>query len=74
MERTLKDLRLKENGKIIKINGSGPVKRRLMDMGVVRGTEVYVEKKAPLGDPIEVKIKGYSLTLRKEDAEKIIIE
>ncbi|QXM06839.1 FeoA family protein [Crassaminicella indica] len=74
MERTLKELKPKTGGKIIKIMGTGALKRRLMDMGVIRGTEVYVEKKAPLGDPIEVKIKGYSLTLRKEDAERIIIE
>ncbi|QZY55390.1 FeoA family protein [Crassaminicella profunda] len=74
MGRTLKELQPKTGGKIIKIQGTGAVKRRLMDMGVVRGTEIYIEKKAPLGDPIEVKVKGYNLTLRKEDAEKIIVE
>ncbi|MCT4619432.1 MAG: ferrous iron transport protein A [Marinisporobacter sp.] len=74
MEKTLKELQPKTGSKIIKIQGTGPAKRRLMDMGIVRGSDIYVEKKAPLGDPIEVKIKGYSLTLRKEDAEKIIVE
>jgi ferrous iron transport protein A len=74
MEKTLKELQPKMGGKVIKIQGIGAVKRRLMDMGIVRGADIYVEKKAPLGDPIEVKVKGYSLTLRKEDAEKIIVE
>ncbi|MBF8982422.1 ferrous iron transport protein A [Lutibacter sp. B2] len=72
--KTLKDLKPKESGKIAVVKTTGPIKRRLMDMGVVRGTEVYVEKVAPLGDPIEVKIKGYNLTLRKSEAEKIIME
>ncbi|WP_053954835.1 FeoA family protein [Inediibacterium massiliense] len=74
MNKTLKDLKPKESGKILKILGVGPTKRRLMDMGVVAGTEIYVEKKAPLGDPIEVKVRGYNLTLRKEDAKNIIME
>lgn len=73
MQKTLKDLNPGESGTIIMVKGKGPIKRRLMDMGLVRGSEVIVEKKAPLGDPIEVKIKDYSLTLRKEDAENILI-
>lgn len=72
-EKTLKSLNPGESGTIIRIKGKGPIKRRLMDMGIVRGSEVTVEKRAPLGDPIEIKIKDYSLTLRKEDAENILI-
>ncbi len=73
MEKTLKSLKPGESGTIVSIKGKGPIKRRLMDMGVVRGSEVIVEKVAPLGDPIEIKIKNYSLTLRKEAAENIIV-
>lgn len=72
--RTLKDIKPKESGKICSVKAKGPIKRRLMDMGVVKGTEIYVEKVAPLGDPIEVKVRGYNLTLRKADAENIIME
>lgn len=74
MERTLKSLKPGESGKITMIKVKGAIRRRLMDMGVIRGTDVYVEKVAPLGDPIEVKIKGYNLSLRKEDAQNIVIE
>ncbi|MGF7059312.1 FeoA family protein [Brassicibacter mesophilus] len=74
MNRNLKDLKPGQRGKILSIKGKGPIKRRLMDMGVTNGTEVLVEKIAPLGDPIEIKLKGYNLTLRKSDAENIIIE
>lgn len=74
MARTLKDLKPGESAIISMINGRGPTKRRLMDMGVIRGTNIMVEKIAPLGDPIEVKIKGYHLTFRKEDAENIVVE
>ncbi len=74
MEKSLKSLKPGESGKIAMVRVKGPIKRRLMDMGVIKGTEVYVEKVAPLGDPIEIKIKGYNLSLRKEDAQNIIIE
>ncbi|SKC81246.1 FeoA family protein [Maledivibacter halophilus] len=74
MEKTLKALKPGQSGKIAMIKCKGAVRRRLMDMGVVKGTEVYVEKIAPLGDPIEVKVKGYNLSLRKEDAKNIIME
>lgn len=57
-----------------KLNGSGPVKRRIMDMGITRGVSVYVRKVAPLGDPIEITVRGYELSLRKADAEMIEIE
>ncbi|WIF95436.1 FeoA family protein [Caminicella sporogenes] len=74
MQNTLKDLKPGESGIVAMVKGKGAVKRRLMDMGIVKGAKVIVEKIAPLGDPIEVKIKGYSLTLRKKDAENIMIE
>ena len=74
MERTLKDLKSGEKSIITKVLGDkGAVKRRLMDMGVTRGAEVMVRKVAPLGDPIEVNIRGYELTLRKSEAENIIV-
>lgn len=73
MERTLKELKPGERGIIIKITGEGAVKRRLMDMGVTRGAEVLIRKIAPLGDPIEVNIRGYELTFRKTEAENIIV-
>lgn len=73
MNKTLKNLKPGEGGTILMIKGKGPTRRRLMDMGVVRGSEVLVERIAPLGDPIEIKIKDYSLTLRKEDAESILV-
>ncbi len=75
MERTLKELKPGEKAVITKIFGEkGAVKRRLMDMGVTRGAEVLIRKVAPLGDPIEVNIRGYELTLRKSEAELIIVE
>jgi len=73
MSRTLRDLKSGERSTIIQVKGEGSVKRRLMDMGVTRGVEVLVRKVAPLGDPIEVNIRGYELTLRKSEAENIIV-
>lgn len=72
--KTLKETKIGETVKVVKIHGEGPVKRRIMDMGVTKGIEVYVRKVAPLGDPVEVTIRGYELSLRKEDAEMIEIE
>jgi ferrous iron transport protein A len=60
--------------KVVKIHGEGAVKRRIMDMGITRGVEIYVRKVAPLGDPIEVTVRGYELSLRKADAESIEVE
>lgn len=74
LERTLKELKPGEKSVIIKIAGEGAIKRRLMDMGVTRGVEILVRKVAPLGDPIEVNIRGYELTFRKSEAENIFIE
>ena len=69
--KTLKETSVGETVKVVKLNGSGPVKRRIMDMGITKGTEVLVRKVAPLGDPIEVKVRGYELSLRKADAAMI---
>ncbi|SFG37714.1 ferrous iron transport protein A [Lachnospiraceae bacterium C7] len=72
--KTLKDVRIGETVKVIKLTGEGPIKRRIMDMGITKGTEVYVRKVAPLGDPIEVTIRGYELSVRKADAEMVQVE
>lgn len=72
--KCLKDLKPGEKGVIIKIAGEGAVKRRLMDMGVTKGAEVLVRKVAPLGDPMEVHIRGYELTFRKSEAENIFVQ
>lgn len=69
--RTLKDVKCGETVKVSKLNGGGAVKRRIMDMGITKGVEVFVRKTAPLGDPVEVKVRGYELSLRKADAEMI---
>ncbi len=71
---TLKDLKIGEKGIVKKINGEGSVKRRIMDMGITKGTEIYVRKVAPLGDPMELTVRGYELSIRKADAENIEME
>ena len=70
---TLRDVSVGQTVKVTKLNGDGPVKRRIMDMGITKGVEIYVRKVAPLGDPVEVTVRGYELTLRKADAEMIEI-
>lgn len=72
--RTLKDAKIGEKVKIVKIHGEGALKRRIMDMGITRGIVVSIRKVAPLGDPIELTVRGYELSLRKADAENIEIE
>ena len=72
--KTLRQVKIGETVKVVKRHGEGAVKRRIMDMGLTRGTEVYVRKVAPLGDPIEVTVRGYELSLRKADAEMIEVE
>lgn len=72
--RTLRQVKIGETVKVVKLHGEGAVKRRIMDMGLTRGIEVYVRKVAPLGDPIEVTVRGYELSLRKADAEMIEVE
>lgn len=74
MIKTLDNLKQGENGIISAFKGKGEVRKHLMEMGLVRGSDIKIERVAPLGDPIEVKIKGYSLSLRKEDAKKIEIK
>lgn len=69
--KTLKETRIGETVKVVKLHGEGAVKRRIMDMGLTKGTEVYVRKVAPLGDPVEVTVRGYELSLRKADAEMV---
>ncbi len=71
---TLKDIQVGKTVRVVKLEGVGAVKRRIMDMGITRGVEVYVRKVAPLGDPIEVNVRGYELSLRKADAEMILVE
>ena len=71
---TLKDVKVGSRVKVARLNGEGAVKRRIMDMGITKGTEVYVRKVAPLGDPIEVTVRGYELSLRKADAEMIEVQ
>ena len=68
---TLRDVKIGATVKVVKLHGEGAVKRRIMDMGITRGVEVYVRKVAPLGDPVEVTVRGYELSLRKADAEMV---
>ena len=72
--KTLKDAKVGETVKATKLTGEGPAKRRIMDMGITKGVEIYVRKVAPLGDPVEVTVRGYELSLRKADAEMIQVE
>ena len=67
--KTLKDVAVGKTVKVVKLTGTGPVKRRIMDMGITKGVEIFVRKVAPLGDPVEVTVRGYELSLRKVDAE-----
>ncbi|MBO7564580.1 MAG: ferrous iron transport protein A [Clostridiales bacterium] len=71
---TLREVAVGNTAKVIKIHGEGPVKRRIMDMGITKGVEIYVRKVAPLGDPMEINLRGYELSLRKADAEMIEVE
>ena len=70
----LKEVPVGRKAKVVRIHGEGAVKRRIMDMGITRGVEIYVRKVAPLGDPIEITVRGYELSLRKADAESIEVE
>ena len=69
--KTLKEVPCGQTVKVTKLNGEGPVKRRIMDMGITKGVEIHVRKVAPLGDPMELNLRGYELSVRKADAEKI---
>lgn len=72
--KTLKDVKVGQTARVVKLHGEGAVKRRIMDMGITKGVEVFVRKVAPLGDPMELAVRGYELSLRKADAEMIEIE
>lgn len=72
--KTLKDVKVGENCKVVRLNGEGAVKRRIMDMGITKGVEIHVRKVAPLGDPIELTVRGYELSVRKADAAMIDVE
>ena len=72
--KTLRQVRIGDRVKVVKLHGEGAVKRRIMDMGITKGVEVYIRKVAPLGDPVEVTVRGYELSLRKADAEMIEVE
>ena len=72
--KTLREAKIGETVKVVKLHGEGAIKRRIMDMGITTGTEVYVRKVAPLGDPVEVTVRGYELSLRKADAEMIEVQ
>lgn len=72
--KTLKEVKCGQTVKVTKLTGSGPAKRRIMDMGITKGVDIYVRKVAPLGDPVEVTVRGYELSLRKADAEMIEVE
>ena len=72
--KTLKDAKVGETLKVVKLNGSGAIKKRIMDMGITKGAEIFIRKVAPLGDPVEVNVRGYELSLRKEDAQMVEVE
>ncbi len=72
--KALKELRMGGHGKVVKVTGGGIVHRRILDMGITKGTDIEMERLAPLGDPVEVKVKGYHLSLRKEEAANIYVE
>ena len=74
MTTNLREVGIGQTCKVVKLHGEGAIKRRIMDMGITKGTEIYVRKVAPLGDPVEVNLRGYELSLRKADAEMIEVE
>lgn len=72
--KTLKEIKVGQTARIVRVHGEGALRRRIMDMGLTRGTDIYVRKVAPLGDPMELNIRGYELSLRRDDAEMIEVE
>ncbi|PWM79324.1 MAG: ferrous iron transport protein A [Phascolarctobacterium sp.] len=72
--KTLKDVEVGQTVKVSRLGGEGAIRRRIMDMGITKGTDIYVRKVAPLGDPIEVTVRGYELSLRKGEADNILVE
>ena len=71
---TLKNAKVGDTVRVVKVEGEGPVRRRIMDLGITKGVEIYIRKVAPLGDPFELTVRGYELSVRKEDAKMIIVE
>lgn len=72
--KTLREVKLGDTARVVRLHGEGAVKRRIMDMGITKGVEVYVRKVAPLGDPVEVTVRGYELSIRKADADMVEVE
>lgn len=72
--KTLRDVKVGEDAVVLRLSGEGPLKRRIMDMGLTKGTPVHVRKVAPLGDPIEITVRGYELSIRKSEAENVLVE
>ena len=72
--RTLRNVKVGETVSVVKLHGAGALRRRIMDMGITRGTSIYVRKVAPLGDPVEITVRGYELSIRKDDADNIVVE
>ena len=72
--RTLRDAKVGDTVKVVRLHGEGATKRRIMDMGITKGTDLYVRKVAPLGDPVEITVRGYELSIRKDDADNIVVE
>ena len=71
---TLRDVKIGGRATVVKLDGEGAIRRRIMDMGITKGTQILIKRVAPLGDPIELTVRGYQLSLRKEDAKKILVE
>jgi ferrous iron transport protein A len=71
---TLKNARVGDTVKVLKVEGEGPIRRRIMDLGITKGVEIYVRKVAPLGDPFELTVRGYELSVRKDDAKMVLVE
>ena len=72
--KTLREIPCGKNAKVLKLTGEGPTRRRIMDMGITKGSRIYIRKVAPLGDPVEVTVRGYELSVRKEDAKCVLVE
>ena len=72
--KTLRDAKVGDTVRVVKLHGEGAVKRRIMDMGITKGSRIYIRKVAPLGDPVEVTVRGYELSVRKEDAKCVLVE
>mgnify|MGYP000190298977 CR=1 FL=1 len=72
--KTLREVKIGETVKVVKLHGEGPVKRRIMDMGITKGSEIFIRKVAPLGDPVEITVRGYELSVRKNDAQCVLVK